>query len=799
MIQDKKISIPSRHYLARFKSADESADSFVADLTAGTEYTVEISNGKFYEYPIGNNIPDVEIINPNGEALPFLDFGSYDDDHDASRVIDLSDDVIELSFYPQDNPYVICYTFTPAVTGSYTINLRQINDEAGDGKTKTLFIYEELRSGTDGNEAGYYKRYKFDGADEAISMTDLMELRKAYNSLVYDTLSVVLGLGGDLEDLTDDDWEKVDAGTEAQVAAYFECLNRLKQYYGIFDSKDEEPEVITGGTVNENDEDEDEDDDGEDVTIAAASNVVSVAAPAKLNAGGTQIKQQLFGIPYKDDFQPGVGYFALTGVQARSNAVKSFTLNVPEKKNVKTSYSATFVSSQEDREKISTTTADASFSIGGFGLSAGYSSESKFKFGLTSTTYVIHYEEVEFGYRVLDDGDYQLKKGASKILKEDITKFREKYGDYFVAGYKYGGTYDAFITITTKTMEQLEEVKTKLSANFSSAKVAVSADVGNTTRETLNQNDATVSIQIMTAGIDVSQIPEIPTTTISDITQIPKSLNAFREALKKTPTEGYMPVYVMLKRYSLLDDVDEQMDEQNDSGLIPLSPKHSTKILALNREKLIMDSYYNVIADLTDSQIDSSVRNNFKKEYEDITSEIGTGGNDFYSESNSANMDSLKAKMVSLSERLKAIGDRYVFYQRLMEAQKKEESASRESRIQYRPFGYNGGFVGQDSFAVSRAVASDIAAGKTHHDSRNQFSGKSWEPTFDAGSGYVFCYARVIANNTHDVTRIADLYCVGRQSASFHFTCGVARWLEWDVTLRSMRFNAALYPFSGLK
>ena len=121
-------SIPSRHYLKNFKGNA----SFSADLTAGTEYTIEISESAGisgitevadYAYPIGNNIPYVEIINPQGNALSFLDFGTYDSRYDSSAAaIVLSDDEIELSVYPLDDPYMICYTFRPSVTGSYTIN-----------------------------------------------------------------------------------------------------------------------------------------------------------------------------------------------------------------------------------------------------------------------------------------------------------------------------------------------------------------------------------------------------------------------------------------------------------------------------------------------------------------------------------------------------------------------------------------------------------------------------------------------------------------------------------------------------
>ena len=816
-VQGVKIaSIPSRQYLRNFKSDA----SFTAELTAGTEYTIEISESAGisgvtgvtgYAYPIGENIPDVEILNPQGTALNFLDLGTFDENYDASATVALDDDVIELSVYPEDNPYMICYTFTPSVTGSYTINLSNtasddVASTAADGDFEhatTLFIYKELRDGTDNNEAGYYTRYKFkdeDGNTSAtISMTDIIELRKAYNNVIYDTLSVALSLDGvEGEDgLTENDWKKIynNPQVQAQIKAYSECLNRLKKNYGIFEASsntEEQEKIYVDYTLLEEDDDEEEDEELE------AASVVSVAAN---NAVNTKIDQEIYGIPYDSNFQLGTGYFGVTGVQATFRAVNGFTLGVPAKKQVVSSYSATFVSSQEDREKLSTTTANASVAVGGFGLGAGYSSTSKFKFGLTSTTFVIHYEEVESGYRVLKDEEYELKRLASKTLSQDIAKFRNKYGDYFVGGYKYGGTYDAFITITTNTTEQLEEVKTKLSASFASSKFATSADIGNTTKETLNKNSAKISIQIKTAGIDVSSLPSIPkeSETKTDIMDVVNSLSSFREALKKSSVGDYNPVYVMLKRYTLLEAVEEAMEEQNDDGLIPISSTHAAKILSFNREKMIMDSYYNVIADLTDTQIDAEVRNQYKREYESITDTVGTPGNAFYAESNLAQMDSLKKQMENLSKRLKAVGDRYVFYQILMTAQKKEETCASESDVTKRPFGNNGGYVGQDSFSVSTAVTSDIAAGINYHDFRNQYSGKSWEPTFTASSGYVFCYVNVTANNTHDVTRTADLYCIGRQTASFHFTCGSARWLEWDVKLRSMRFNSNLYPFSGLK
>ena len=111
VISGEIISVPSRTYLKRLNSVIN-PDSFIMNLTQGIEYTVEISKGNFYQYPIGSNLPDIEIINPKGNELDFLDLGEA---YDVSNELILSDDVIELSVYPEENPYIICLTLSRTI------------------------------------------------------------------------------------------------------------------------------------------------------------------------------------------------------------------------------------------------------------------------------------------------------------------------------------------------------------------------------------------------------------------------------------------------------------------------------------------------------------------------------------------------------------------------------------------------------------------------------------------------------------------------------------------------------------
>ena len=773
VIQDKKISVPSRHYLKRLSTFD-SPDSFVVDLTAETEYTVEISRGDHYDFPIGNNIPNVDIFNPQGNALS-LDVEDEDEESDS-----LNDDTIELSVYPPDDPYMICLTFTPSVTGRYTIELSQIVSTDNIYGDMTIFVYEERRNESTG-EAGYYKRYKFSDTDgnlsATISMTDIMALRKTLNEVANSIIETRI-ISGDEESILEN--------TISQVQDYLDTVRLIKQHYGIFDDyiESEKYEDINSYTSSLADPDS-------EVIISAG------------NPNGTKIPAELYGINYEDKFDLGIGFTAITGAPAQGRAVKKSTIKkgieVPKNKRVKSLYKASFVSSQADAEKVSTTTVDAKVQLGGFGFSAGNSSSTSFKFGLTSTTFVIHYEETEAQYRMLDDDeDYQLNSNGIEMLAYGSKAFREEFGDYFVGGYQYGGTYDAIITISTKTSEQLEKVKSHLSASFTSEEKAASADVANESKNFLKNNEATIGIEIRTAGINDDGGFEV--TKNGDLASLATSLMQFKEKLKKTSPDDFQPVYVMLKRYRLLPAVLARMKKDGDNGLIPIPSEHSTKVMNFKRDMVTMHAYYNVINDSNYMAMDQEVKNAYGRRYDKIKNTVAAQSDTVFDVSNAAQLEQLHNDMLQLNKELKTIADRYVFYQLLMAAQDQEKKSNADTTsVLNRPYGPGGGSIGYTSFMSSKAVNADIQSGKSDESEINQFSGSEWTPTFDAGNGYLFCYIKVTANNVKDNERKANCPCIATQKPSFFFKCGGSRWLEWKIELKSMRFTQDRYPFTGLK
>ncbi|MBQ7221529.1 MAG: hypothetical protein IJS28_11170 [Synergistaceae bacterium] len=831
------VSAPTILVFEELKSLDVGEpDAVSVNLQAGTEYTIEFSRN--LTDPIESLLPVIEILDPvSKEPLPYF----FSDGA-------LPGDRIQISAYPEEKPSLVCLTFRPSVSGEYVIKVSGLyltadesedaasgdstdefysmivdaigQDEAdsldstyGDSSSESspaeapdnscvLFIYKELRN--ERGEPGYYTRFKFKddygNTTDTADIDDVIELRRLYLALRPDYLKKYYG-----ENPSHDRPEEL---TDEEIEEVLEWLYIMQEYSGL--TADDDADVSSASTVR-----------------AAAGN--------NLNSGRSAISSTLSDLPYDSAYGLGSGFFGVTGYQARGHALQGFTLPVPGTKRVTSNYKADFVSSQQEQEQFSKTTADASFSKGGFGLDASISHMSSYKYGLTSTTLVIHYDERETEPRLLDMSAYQLTEAASAQLEQGSTNFRNLYGDYFVAGYVYGGTYDAFISITTETTEQLKEVKSQLGVKFQSLNEQgpqASAKIANETKDILNKYKASVSVEIRTSGSDASDpdakviSPSKGKNNVEAIGNVVAELFRFRSALSKQSPAQFAPVSVVLKRYSLLDAVLDKMNREGDDGTIPIAPDTAVLILSFNRSLMTLGGYYQVIAGLDNTKMDASIRNAYNDRYRNIIATV-TSDPDFYG--NSSKVSQTKSAMDTLAAELKATGDRYVFYRMLMTAQDKEHKAYNDYNAKeddagdddthHQPFGSNGGgSTGFKEFFVSAAVTEDIQAGKSATlDGRQSYKAagrRYWgtsdhnmqnvDPSYTAytssgGSDAAFCYVSVQAENKSDRHRRFQNYPVaGKSELDFDFTSGYSRDATWLVKYQTMHFTREKYPFFGL-
>ena len=236
-----------------------SPDIITTTLDAGTTYTIEVSKN-FAEY-FGARIPDVEITDPNGNAVSG----------------------VTLTTYPNTQPSMLLYTFTPAVSGTYTIKVCNANQnlEESDSKTDSVvFVYEELHNSA--GENGYYARFVISNEDGSVqteaSMSDIIQLRKNFIEANPFYLDNVYG-------------EDNDDGTRNRNNEGGEDITQNKGGY------DDYTHVLNfnAGIYNESEDEE-----------AAASEFRAS------DAGESSIPSMIVGIPYDNDYLLGRGFKGIT-------------------------------------------------------------------------------------------------------------------------------------------------------------------------------------------------------------------------------------------------------------------------------------------------------------------------------------------------------------------------------------------------------------------------------------------------------------------------------------------------------
>ena len=320
---------------------------------------------------------------------------------------------------------------------------------------------------------------------------------------------------------------------------------------------------------------------------------------AAASGSPTQISARVLNVPYVDEYALGTGLMATTNLQPlNETALEEFTLKAPAagEKIGRTLFNYSFISSKEEYQQRMKRNFKMGLATDALGISAGVQSASNLKFGLTSTTLVIHYEELEAQYRNLPLKDYKLTDDAQQILNSDNASvrasFREEYGDYFVAGYQYGGMYEAHIAITTDTTEQLEEVKSQLgltikyldtdpSADKSGEGVSAGINFSKESQEILKNNNAQICVEIKTIGAGKTSPASIPLPNSRDISamgNVAEELAKFRSGMADSFSPNtYVPVNVEFKRYRSLPGRLTQID-----AYIPVDSKHSGNIMSFN-------------------------------------------------------------------------------------------------------------------------------------------------------------------------------------------------------------------------
>ena len=891
---EESVNVPSMLWLNSLRTEAEGGNVFSVSLVAGQEYTFEFS--KNLTEDLGGVLPNVSFYDPSNSLLS----------------LDVAEEISEVTTaaYPEENPSIICYTIKPEISGNYFVKITNgelysgayLDDngelahysEEKSATDSVLFIYKERRN--EENETGYYTNFKFKIGDEttdSISVSDIIELRKIFYAANPDYFEKVYG-----QNLKDDDygagtvldWNKADDYGYAMeevlteigvVDLYADALSEeLAAYSDTIESDDvfdRWVDSLTAEALEEYIQDE---------LIRAIDSSTAVSTSA-LEDEWSSIPVDITGIPYEPRYYMGRGAMAFTMLDP-PGAV-TIRLNTPEAPTAKetrlaafeaatsgdlmasadmtpkasdtndahpitTDFYAKFINTASQTEQLSKTTANVSLATSALGISAGTGSTNNFKFGLTSSTLVIHYEETEIGYRELPDEElYKAWEKAELFdaISEDypdgeefITEFRNDYGDYYVSGYQYGACYDAYISITTQTSEQLNEVESKIAANLTLESVQASADISNTTKDTLKENQATIDVRIVTSGLGNSSptvIPpsnkNLPSGDVNAMDDVFKTLADFRSQLGQSSTRAeYAPVRVKMTRWRSNPKIFRRMRKKGyKSGNIPVTVGQAERIAGFNSNLKSLRAYRNVVNG--NSAINGSATKDIEERFNTVVTRVSAAGDRFYQNDYKASFDQTVTEVNELNSKFKALADRYTFYTKLVIAQKQEketydrlkkgaDTSSEGSDVFYSyvrqmPFGEDrGGSSGYAEYAVSEYVTADINAGKevTRSVSKRRKAAAErlvWSNTqysdFDnaqpavltADTDNVFCKVWVRSSNEDakdDRARelVDGAPAVGKKNINFYFRSGYSSNIDWEIGGQSIKMTAEDYPFSGL-
>lgn len=824
---EAKISVPAMVWLEELRPKEENPNIFQVYLEQGKEYTFEFSrnltdniDSNFPDLeifdPENAALPFYEAtplrpeITPIPSESPSLICYTIKPEVSGWYLVNVSSQKSSVENYLESEDLVAA-----AAEENVDSELLEID------KGCVIFVYQEFRN--EDGEPGYFTRFKFSDMNgnttDPLNIREIIQLRKLFLEANPEYIETVYG-----QNMADDEFgdSVSDANfvfNDASSDLYLHYLDEIQSQLGlvnassvkaartsanssrarlakmrlanlpeitdnddVFDSADQALKDFYAQNLTSADEDSDELFGATDSSYSTekvlvdngSSNNTGDTYGASGSAERSTIQAAIAGLPFEATYRPGTTYSAITdmssvgGVTAigleemLEEARKNSTTSIP----LKTNFWTELITTREESEKHSEVTVGGGVAVakkaaGEANFSVG--TTSNYKYGLTSTTLVIHFEVAETDYRLLPASKYndfamdnKLHKKAKKFTPD---AFRKQYGDYFVAGYQYGACYEASIAITTDTMEQINEVKSTLKGKGTYNDVTVSVDMQQKMRETFNKNSARLSISVITTGLESdvpSTLPITHSTDIAGIEQVFAEYTKFRaqilENVKANKRESFVPLRAYWMRWRSLPCIADQVldnwgpvyerdrtgksveivsGEPGWDGTLPITPDQFGKAQEMHSALVDLRAYYNASAQVR-GVLPSYIATPLNTSFDKIIGTITAKGEDFYINGD-ASGDIITVYLpliIDLSDRCKDWTDRYVFYNKLIEAQKLEKAVTADLQsklsawkadddgsddrlkiVNQCPFGADGGgHSGFKSFPLSKTVTQDYAA-----------------------------------------------------------------------------------------
>jgi hypothetical protein len=351
----------------------------------------------------------------------------------------------------------------------------------------------------------------------------------------------------------------------------------------------------------------------------------------------TLLNTTVVGQPWQKSFQLGLGVDAVTG-QLRASAVKPFELKPSSRLNPEFIYS--LIQSESDLQSVISGSTKASYNLEGVTLSASASFLDSIAVSELSVTVVAQVS--------VQESEYSLATNYELAVKPD-NKFRDKYGDYFVAGYRAGSSLYVMYQCRFSNAQNRSKFTTSLAAEVPQV---FSAEGSASFEKISKQNNASVSIRISALGVN-SPIPTPPSSGWTPESIVKDILPWFNNSIKMEPLEAY------LQHYSVIDP--------GISGEVPVSPNVFYELSYLYNRFWLVRALFKTCPDFG--------RGDVEEAYHQLESEIQAYQASLPSEPNK--IEEFTEETETLLEGLHEINNRQAFYTQVVAAAKTEPKKGR--------------------------------------------------------------------------------------------------------------------------
>ena len=244
----------------------------------------------------------------------------------------------------------------------------------------------------------------------------------------------------------------------------------------------------------------------------------------------TLLDTTVTGQPWQPHLQLGAGVDAVTG-QLRASAVKPF--EVSTKGSLQPAYQYSFVQSESDVQSLVSASLKASYNLDGVTVSGSTSFLEELAVSDLSVTLVAEASVQQSRYSLAPTYELAVKPGPD---------FREKYGDYFVAGYRGGSSLYVVYQCRFATSEQRIEFAAALGADVPQV---LSAEGSTAFEKVAKEHSANISVRIRAQGVSTA-IPDPPTSGWTADSVISVLLPWFNSSRDMEPLESYLQAYRLI-------------------------------------------------------------------------------------------------------------------------------------------------------------------------------------------------------------------------------------------------------------